>query len=177
MEYITTDDTEGIQYGRYLDALASFRHLLPSHVAEFAADESRFTLNDPRSLHDAWLESLTVQESRASSESPSCTSIELVLLGQQHDRHIVIQYVDVRQYSLRHAPLSDMKFHDAAHGDIFTHEVRVEDDGYITHEICFVTDSVFLVCCRDFKVLDRPIKREGEQEAEPDSLLRREQVS
>lgn len=52
-------------FGRYLDALSTFRDRLPESVARFAADEERFTLSHPKSLHDAWLESVIAKESSA----------------------------------------------------------------------------------------------------------------
>ncbi|MEI9998042.1 MAG: acyl-ACP--UDP-N-acetylglucosamine O-acyltransferase [Verrucomicrobiota bacterium] len=59
------DDPERtIHYGRYLEYLETVRGLLPPDVHAFAADERYFSLDSPHTLHDSWLDSVEVRESR-----------------------------------------------------------------------------------------------------------------
>lgn len=153
MQHILDPNEKGIHFGRYLEALRAYRDRLPSHVAEFAGDEERFTLSHPKSLHDAWLECVCVRESRSTEETASAVGVELVLLGQRHDRRIRISYEGVTRYRLQGWP-DDGSSVEAFHGDIFTHEVRVTEEGRIVHEIAFVTGSVFFIECADFRVFD-----------------------
>lgn len=154
MHYILDPNQEGIQFRRYLQALAGYSAQLPPHVAEFAADEQRFMLNHPRSLHDAWLKRVVVTETRLTGDSPSAVRVELVLLGQDHDREIWIIYDDVSWYEFRGRG-DEGSTCEAFHGDIFTHEVRVSEQGQIVHEVAFVTDSVFTIECQNFTVQDK----------------------
>lgn len=153
VEHILSNSEEGILWDRYFEAFAKYRDRLPRHIADFGADFERFTLNHPKSLHDSWLESIHVREIRAVGETPSSADIQLTLLGQQHDRHIVIRYQGVTSYQV-HGTQGDFHYFETFHGDVFTHEVRVADNGSIVHEIAFVTGSTILITCSDFKVID-----------------------
>ena len=135
MRYIYTESDDSIEFDRYLEELSSYKHNLPPEVAEFASDEDRFTLSHASSLHDAWLESIVVSESRATDEKPSQVSVEVILLGQQHDRRIHLKYSDVSRYTHTFAESGFPRF-QTKHGDLFTHEVRYED-GQVIHEILF----------------------------------------
>lgn len=150
MRYIYREFDEGIEFDRYLNALEAYRHLLPAEVASFASDESRFTLDHASSLHDAWLESIVISESRASGIHPSEVTIEIILLGQQHDRKIHLKYSGVSQYSSTLVK-SDLPSFDTKHGDLFTHEVRYED-AHVVHEILFQIGTRMLISCNTFTV-------------------------
>ncbi|MEI7912556.1 MAG: hypothetical protein WCK77_23250 [Verrucomicrobiota bacterium] len=165
MKHILDPNEAGIHFGRYLEALAGYRHRLSPHVAQFAGDADRFTLNHPKSLHDAWLQSVVVTETRRTAAAPSAVKVELLLLGQHHDRVIRISYERVSRYGLHGQP-GERCAADAFHGDVLTHEVRVADTGHTVHEIAFVTGSVFTVECEDFIVADEPIlESDGEPPA------------
>ena len=154
MRYITSPDKDGIQFGDYLDALADYRDQLPSEVAEFAGDEDRFVLNHEKSLHDAWLEEVRIIESRSTDSKPSEVSIQLILLGQMHDRKIIINYQGVTNHLFSGAR-TNCNFHDTFHGDIFTHEVRLSEEGMVQHEILFDEVTRFEVTCQTFSVEDQ----------------------
>jgi hypothetical protein len=153
MLYIHRAGDESIMFGRYLEALSTYRSRLPEAVAHFAGDEERFVLNHPKSLHDAWLERLIISESRATEHIPSAVGLEVVLLGQQHDRQIRLIYHGVVRYEI-HGTTEEGRYHDTFHGDIYTHEVRVSVAGRVIHELLFVTGSRLEVECLDFEVRD-----------------------
>lgn len=156
MNYILDPNEVGIHFGRYLEALAEYRHRLSPHVAQFAGDAERFTLDHPKSLHDAWLQSVVVTENRGTAAAPSTVRVELLLLGQHHDRFIRISYERVSRYAL-HGQSGERCTAATFHGDIFTHEVRVTDAGHTVHEIAFEAGSVFSIECEDFTVTDEPV--------------------
>jgi hypothetical protein len=151
MLHIHRAGEDSIMFGRYLEALAGYRERLPEAVARFASDEERFVLNHPKSLHDAWLESVIVKEARAVADVPSGVEVEVVLLGQRHDRRIRLLYRNVERYNA-HAARGE--YHDSFHGDLYTHEVRLSEAGHVIHELLFVTGARIEVECSDFEVRD-----------------------
>ena len=155
MLYIVSSEKEGIQFGDYLEALESYRERLPPEVARFASDENRFALNHPSSLHDAWVEEVAIKESRSTGDAASQARILLTLLGQTHDRHIILIYSGVTEYlvsSGSNLPSNRQTFH----GDIWTHEVRITDGDEVIHEIALADGGRFEVTCRSFSIAETP---------------------
>jgi hypothetical protein len=158
VKYILSSDPDepGIRYGRYLDYLQTIKNALPENIYAFASDEKYFMLNSPHSLHDAWLNSLEIRETRDKERVlEPIVGLTVKLLGQTHDRVIILEYEDVSEYRLegrRDVPDGppDFRYGDTFHGDVFTHEIRLGKEGRIIHEIAFVTESSFLVECRKF---------------------------
>lgn len=157
MRYIISPDKDGIQFGDYLDALASYRDLLPPEVAHFASDQNRFTLSHPGSLHDAWIEQIVVTESRSTSESASEVRIVLTLLGQMHDRKIILTYEGVTRYAITGGK-NQSSTPDTLHGDICTHEVRLSARNEVIHEIAIGEGGTFEVTCATFHVEELAIQ-------------------
>ena len=154
MRYIIQPEKDGIQFGDYLDALNSYRHLLPVEVAEFASDEDRYVLTHPSSLHDAWVEQISVTESRNVDGASSRIGVALRLLGQMHDRHIILTYENVSNYSISGGE-NQWSTHQTLHGDVFTHEVRVSDCGRVVHEIAVGEAGKIEITCATFNVEER----------------------
>lgn len=153
MQHILREGDRTIYFQHYLDALALYRAQLPPEVAAFAGDEERYVLNHAKSLHDAWVERIAITESRAKEPSLSRASVEIVLLGQLHERHIVLSYSDVTRYQL--TGVTDEHHTRTAHGDLHTHEVRVSEVGLVIHELVFAMGSRIEIECRTFSVQDR----------------------
>jgi hypothetical protein len=150
MEHILLPDKDGIQYGNYLNYLETIRKSLPEPVYQFASSEQHFNLNSPHSLHDAWMESVTISEQRQKT-APFKPQVQVILklLGQQHDRMIVLEYDKVSRYTVE-GKQNDFNWADTFHGDVFTHEIRVTNENKIIHEILFCSDSRLLVECENF---------------------------
>ncbi|MDB6112383.1 MAG: hypothetical protein JWR69_4133 [Pedosphaera sp.] len=150
MEHILLPDEDGINYGNYLSYLETIRQLLPEHIYQFASSEQHFNLNSPHSLHDAWMESVTISERRHKA-APFEPQVHIIvkLLGQRHDRLIVLEYENVSRYMVDGKP-SLYNPADTLHGDVFTHEIRVTNKNKIIHEILFVSDSRLQVECDNF---------------------------
>jgi hypothetical protein len=52
------------------------------------------------------------------------------------------------------------KYDHAAHGDLFTHEIRLGHEGLLVHELLFERDATFLIECSDIRHSEEPIKRD-----------------
>ena len=153
MEHIIHSSTAGIDFTRYAAYVESIRHKLPAHVYAFASDSRYFDLNSHSSLHDAWLESLTVNEG-ASGERKQVRKLEvhLRLLGPCHDRLIYLRYTGIIRYRFdTPARQGESRFQHTAHGDIITHEIRLGAEGSLIHELLFERNSTFLVECADLR--------------------------
>jgi hypothetical protein len=153
MEHIINSETEGIDFTRYSAYIVSIRDMIPAHVHSFAADSRYFDLSSPSSLHDSWLESLTVREV-ASGVRKEIRRMEVTisLLGPLHDRRIHLHYRGVTLYKFSAPPhYGEPRFDHTAHGDLFTHEIRLGHGGLLIHELLFESDSRFLVECSDFR--------------------------
>jgi hypothetical protein len=164
MEHIVNAQTEGIDFTRYSAYVESIRDRLPPYVYSFASDPYYFDLTSHSSLHDAWLETCTVRES-ASGERQEIRQMEIAisLLGPFHDRRIHFYYTGVTRYSFAVPPrYGEQRYKHTAHGDLFTHEIRLGHDGLFVHELLFERDATFLIECSDNKhseeaITDTPI--------------------
>lgn len=142
-------------FEKYFAYLNGIKDKLPAHVYEFASDLRRYELNDALSLHDSWITSLTIRENRARSRPfKPAPSIELVLLGQRHDREMVLEYYDVQSYRIE-GHKNPTNWLDTFHGDVTHHEVSVSDEGSILHELVCRSGSVLCIKCKDFKCTER----------------------
>lgn len=141
-------------FDEYIKSLEKEKENIPVHVYEFATDSSRYDLQSPHSLHDAWLTSLTIRENRHAVRpfEPEPT-IEIVLLGQMHDRDIVLKYRQIEWYKMAGFK-NQYNWGDTFQGDVGAHEVRLEGH-FIIHEIEFVSRSSIVVACRDFTCSER----------------------
>ena len=97
MKYITNSEAEGVRinidFGRYQTYLESIKNKLPAHIYSFASNPCYFDFESRSSLHDAWLETVTVQEA-ASGQRKQFRRLEVCvcLLGPFHDRRIKLRY-------------------------------------------------------------------------------------
>jgi hypothetical protein len=152
MEYIYGDDRV-INFGRYREYLLKIRDRIPDRVFRFASNEDHFNLASRSSLHDAWLEELTICESGVERlDNARSVSIHARLLGAFHDRRIHLKYLGVLKYSiagvLANPVLGERR---PWHGDLITHEVRAIADGQIVHEILFRAGGGLSIECEDLE--------------------------
>jgi hypothetical protein len=168
MEHIVNSETQGIDFTRYSAYIATIRDKIPEHVHSFASDSRYFDLNSHSSLHDSWLESLTVREV-ASGERKEIRRMEVAisLLGPFHDRRIHLHYSGVTLYTFGSPPHYDEeRFDHTAHGDLLAHEIRLGHDGLLIHELLFENDATFLIECADFRHFEEMIfSEEAQQDA------------
>ena len=153
MEHILNPETGGIDFTTYSAYVASIREALPPHVYAFASDSRHFDLSSHSSLHDAWLESLTVREA-ASGERQQIRRMEvsLSLLGPFHDLRIHLHYTGVTRYDFTAPPRYDeARYEHTAHGDLHTHEIRLGHEGLLIHELLFERGATLLIECADLR--------------------------
>ena len=137
-----------IDHRRYAAYLETIRGQLPEHIYSFAANPDHFDLHSRNSLHDAWLEDLSITE-RGEGERSQIRSVEisLCLLGAFHDRRIHLHYKGVRSYEVS-MPSPSLCGHPR---DLFTHEVRVGNTGLVIHELEFQNEGRIIVECADLR--------------------------
>lgn len=165
MEHILNGKPGFIDYGHYLKYVASIRDQLPPHVYAFASNSNYFNLESNSSLHDAWLESVTVREA-SSGEHNEIRQLEIhiCLLGPFHDRRIHLRYTGVSQYSINaQARYEEQRYKHTAHGDLFTHEIRLGHNGLLVHELLFEREATFFIECSDIRHSEEIIANDTQQ--------------
>jgi len=164
MEYIYNKPGE-IDYLNYEKYLHSIRSKLPEHIYAFASNYAHFDLQSHSSLHDAWLESLVVNEIVTREQNGiRQLEVKLTLLGGFHDRRIHLHYTGVMQYSFQAPPRYDQpRYQHTAHGDLLTHEIRLGHNGLIIHELLFEREATLLIECKDFKHSEELITKSPSQ--------------
>jgi hypothetical protein len=157
MKYIinNSEAEEGVRinidFSRYRTYIESIKKTLPAHIYAFGSNPCYFDFESPSSLHDAWLETLTVREI-ASGERNEIRRLEicLCLLGPFHDRKINLRYNGVTQYSFIAPPrYGESRYEHTAHGDLLIHEIRLGHSGLFVHELLFESDATLLIECAD----------------------------
>lgn len=125
---------------------------MPEHLYAFASDKGHFDLTARSSLHDAWLESLTVREEASGSRNEvRRLEVSICLLGPYHDRLIHLRYSGVERYLFDAPNRTDVaRFDHTAHGDLYTHEIRLVRDGLFVHEFVFERGGTLLVEFSEF---------------------------
>ena len=162
MEYILNNKPGEIDYPPYRTYVESIRDRLPPHVYAFASDIRYFDLESHSSLHDAWLESFTVRET-ATGERQEIrrTEIAIALLGPFHDLRIHLQYTGVTRYSFVAPPqYGHSRYDHTAHGDLFTHEIRLGHEDLLVHELLFERGATFLIECSDIRHSEEALKND-----------------
>jgi len=141
-------------FDEYISSINSNQDILPKALFEFASNIERYELNHPQSLHDSWVSSITIAENRNRIRpfEPSL-SIVLNLLGQQHDRDIILSYSSVKSYELLGCE-NPYNYKDTFHGDILQHEVSISNDLF-QHTIELRSGSVFKVVFGGFSCTEQ----------------------
>ncbi len=149
MKYIQTTEDDIATFDQYFDYIESIKSRLPKHVYNFASNYKYYNLTDHSSLHDAWLEYFNIREIAEGDRSEiRRIEIESNYLGPFHDCRINIIYNEVQSFSINtlRPPLSSNGW---AHGDLMFHELRLEDNNILVHEIIYSTGSVYIIKCHD----------------------------
>jgi hypothetical protein len=146
MEHILTK--RGIDFDAYHAYFSTVRDRLSPHVRAFAGDARHYSLDDPETLHDAWVMDLRVSESVPNDGTERTTSIEIRLLGGSHRVEHVLRYAGVRRYIFSADSVN------RGHGDVIAHEVRLAANGTsVEHEYLLENakgQSRIVVECDDF---------------------------
>jgi hypothetical protein len=153
-------------YQGHLDTYAA---RLPPQALEFARADWHYDIGDPRCPHDAWLETVQVEEGADSSPNHEREiRIVLRLLGAQHDGHLEIVYENVRAYSFD-MPALRQNSDRRSHGDWLRDEIRSEGHrGRVTHEIEWAGGTRWVIDCGEIRTAwhPRPDRVEGSPESD-----------
>ncbi len=142
----------------YRAYLASIRAQLPPSVYDFAIADWHYDHDDPRCLHDAWVETLTVLEpSTGERKQYRQLRIRIRLLSAHHTGYIELKYDDVSGYSLRKPVVAQPEHAVDGHGDLSVDEIRLSSRGHVIHEIEFMDGSRWSIECRDLHYTWQPI--------------------
>lgn len=145
-----TEEINGqFPYDRYFAYLKTIRDLLGENLYQFAADEGRHDLFSKTTLHDAWIDTLTLQTPYgAIPERTNQETIRLTLLGPYHDRQIVLRYYGVTKFTM------DFGFSgNSSKRDLLCHELRHEA-GRVIHEFLFDRELTMEIHCKDMRYED-----------------------
>jgi len=114
----------------YQDYLQANREAFPKNAFTLATSDWYYNPEDHGAPHDAWLESISIQES-ASGERNEIrqTSLRIKLLGAYQDCYLEFFYPVVYGYSLATTNVRD------GHADWQADEFRLSDSGNLIHEI------------------------------------------
>jgi hypothetical protein len=149
VRFLKNDSNDGLRFDDYFQYVESVRHQLSPEAYSFASNFDHYDLQSKTSLHDSWVQSVHIEESASGSRNEARQlGIRVSLLGPYHDRVLMLFYDNVSEYAIN-AKCSVAQA--VAHGDIFTHEVRMTDGQHVIHEILFASGSTFLVQCRDLR--------------------------
>lgn len=122
-------------------AFANYSAYLKRHRAKFppsayglAISDWYFGFTSHQAPHDAWLESLTIEEpSSGARREPREVTITIKLLSAHHDGHIQLHYPRVFEYRVSGTELGQ------GHGDWRYDEFRLDKKGRLIHEIEWAT--------------------------------------
>ncbi len=122
-------------YKKYDEYLADNKKHFPESAYSFATASWRGNNNDPRELHDSWLDTITIKESKKEG-----IEIIIKLVGAFHDRHLNLRYLNVDKYIIKN---------NSHHGDLLRNEIRLSDDMKVVHEIEWGIDENWIIECED----------------------------
>lgn len=137
-------------FDEYLEYIERLKNQIPTNVYEFATNINRHNIQSPHSLHDSWITSINIKENR-NKERPfnPVTTIKIELLGQMHDRNIILEYEEVESYTFEGVK-NPHNCTDTYHGDIACHEVRLTENNFLVHEILMASKAVIKITCKFF---------------------------
>jgi hypothetical protein len=152
MKYIK-DTAEGWLLDNYFSYLESCENMDPK-TKSFAIDRSRYDLSSPGSLHDAWLDRLSlIEEASGNRHQVRPLSVVVEFLGPYHDRRFRLTYSGVRKYVMQGDKLSN------GHGDLLMHEFSMDDHGLTAHEMNFSSGSSLIFVFERFDFEEQVIEQ------------------
>lgn len=142
-------------FDEYIEYMKVNKGKFPAKVYDFVTDVNRHNLNSPHSLHDSWMTSISIKENRNKFRpfDPK-PSIELELLGQMHDRDIILTYSGIEKYKIKGLK-NPLNYADTYQGDILCHQVTLNKQELLIHEILFRSESKIVIICENFDCIER----------------------
>jgi hypothetical protein len=149
LKHIYTDENRINRFDKYFSYIDSIKAHLPESLYLFASDVSRYELSNRKSLHDAWIEEITIQNQYVENSIESKIYLKLVLAS---GAGVSICYAGVQGHEIHGIP---SMWPDKA-TDLLTHEVSLEPNGLYSHALVFDRDVYFKVFFRFFSIEDCP---------------------
>jgi hypothetical protein len=140
----------GDAWARYRSYLESIRGQIPPEAYDFATAPWHYDPADHRSLHDAWVEEVTLREDLASEgEASRRLSLGIRLLGPYHDGHTYLSYAYVSGYQLvlprDSSSVGALSRPSGGHNDWLIDELRLSSSGTLLHEVVFSSGARWLI--------------------------------
>jgi hypothetical protein len=159
-EINTREDVERqrVNWQKYREYLESVREYMPRSAHEFATAPWHYDTADARSLHDSWVDFLTIREpAQGERREIRSLEIEIRLLGPYHNGKTVLVYRNVQSYSLNTPFGLVSPPHEVGHGDWLCDEVRLSERNHVLHEIEFSRGSRWIIECADIVCAWEPV--------------------
>jgi hypothetical protein len=145
-------DEIAARWNAYRQYLASIQDRLLAGARTYATSDWHMDHQHSRSPHDAWVESVVIQEpARGDRKEARAIEIVIELLASSHDGRIRFTYTQVRSYALGVPPEFEMPPLNVGHGDWLVDEVRLSDRGLIVHEILLSRGSLWAIEATDLR--------------------------
>ena len=156
MKHVVQDGSGAWRFDEYFAYLESVKERLPLEVYAFASAWAHYSLDNPSSLHDAWVDAFTVRELAEGERSEvRTTEAVLRLLAPYHDRAQVLRYRGVTSYTMTSPSVG------SGHGDLIVHEVTLVGERRVQHELLFDTGSTLTVECESFSYEEQSLSPAG----------------
>jgi hypothetical protein len=163
MSVASEDLEEGAAlFERYYEYLDGVKEKMPQEAYSFAVADCHYDHDDPRCLHDGWVEELVVAEISSGTRSEiRDLQVRVRLLGAWHDGHIGLTYTKVQSYlfetprKLEH-PMRPNKGHE----DWVIDEVRLSESGCVLHEVALSRGSRWVIESEDLIYRWKPFEEQ-----------------
>jgi hypothetical protein len=159
IKHIVFDEKLGWDHRPYFSYLDSVKSSMPVALYEFAANVNHHNLTSDVSLHDAWLQNISITEVVDTiHRNNKRIDVMTCYLGPFHNLRIHICYQHVFAYKLRGPSDSAQACSpNKSHGDLLMHEVRVASEDLYEHEIWFSSGAAFIIQFRGFNHRIEPV--------------------
>ncbi len=125
-------------FKRYQKYLVKEKERFPASAYSLATSDWYFGFSDHRAPHDAWLESVTLNEVASGKRNEvRHSTLTIRLLGAYHDGFIELTYPKVYSYNFASGDVT------TGHRDWRYDELRLDKSGRLVHEIewCGMRDT------------------------------------
>jgi hypothetical protein len=148
LKHIYVDERQWTCFDQYFVYIESIKEHLPADLYRFAADVSRYELDGPNTLHDAWVEDVVFSTRYRNQTNVIAAAEAKVCLRKANGRFISMTYSGVEGFEYRNLP---NRWPDMA-TDLLVHEVCLESSSLYSHLLVFDKDVYMKLVFRNFRV-------------------------
>lgn len=141
----------GVDFEFYQQYLETVKGKIPADLYDFVYDSKRHDLAE-QSLHDSWINEITIKETRHKKEEfwKFNIDIKIELLGPYHDRLFNLSFEKVLSYQIGVG--------DKGHQDLLTFEVYCEQmhkKNILVFNAEFADNRAIIIKAKDIKITER----------------------